>query len=191
VWQPADVAALTAHIDFFPTLAELAGIPLKGRVREQVEGRSLVRLLRDPRAEWTDRTLVTHVGRWEHGKASESKYLNCSIRNENWQMVSVARDGRKAWQLFDLRSDPGTARNVIAEQPQVGQELEAAYDRWWEAVQSGLVNESAVGPEVNPFKALYWKQYGGGPDEEIRRQMDPTRRPGSRVFPAGPRTMNR
>ena len=59
-----DVAALTAHIDFFPTLAEIAGAVLSDDVRQQVEGRSLVPLLRDPKAEWPDRYLVTHVGRW-------------------------------------------------------------------------------------------------------------------------------
>jgi arylsulfatase len=30
-------------------------------------------------------------------------------------------------------------------------------------VQPGLVNEDAKGPKVNPFKELYWKQFGGGP----------------------------
>ena len=26
-----------------------------------------------------------------------------------------------------------------------------------------MENENAVGPAVNPFKELYWKQFGGGP----------------------------
>jgi hypothetical protein len=29
-----------------------------------------------------------------------------------------------------------------------------------------LVNENAVGPDINPFKARYWKQFGGGPKQE-------------------------
>jgi hypothetical protein len=32
-----------------------------------------------------------------------------------------------------------------------------------------------VGPRSNPFKDLYWKQFGGGPDEALRRLMDPGR----------------
>ena len=36
-----------------------------------------------------------------------------------------------------------------------------------------LVNENAIGPKVNPFKALYWKQFGGGPDEALLKAMDP------------------
>jgi arylsulfatase len=27
------------------------------------------------------------------------------------------------------------------------------------------VNEDAVGPKMNPFKELYWKQFGGGPGD--------------------------
>jgi arylsulfatase len=36
-----------------------------------------------------------------------------------------------------------------------------------------LENEDAVGPKVNPFKARYWAQFGGGPDDALRKRMDP------------------
>jgi arylsulfatase len=35
-----------------------------------------------------------------------------------------------------------------------------------------LVNEDAVGPEINPLKELYSKQFGGGPDEAMLKRMD-------------------
>jgi arylsulfatase len=35
------------------------------------------------------------------------------------------------------------------------------------------VNENVSAPKVNPFKELYWKQFGGGPDETLRKRMDP------------------
>ena len=43
--KPADCDRLAAHIDFFPTLAEIAGAKLSDEVKMQVEGRSLVPLL--------------------------------------------------------------------------------------------------------------------------------------------------
>jgi arylsulfatase len=43
--------------------------------------------------------------------------------------------------------------------------LDRAYDKWWDSMQPQLVNENAVGPKVNPFRELYWKQFGGGPDK--------------------------
>jgi arylsulfatase len=44
--------------------------------------------------------------------------------------------------------------------PEVVQELDEAYDKWWESVQPGLVNEDAVGPKVSAFTELYEKQFG-------------------------------
>ena len=55
--------------------------------------------------------------------------------------------------------------------------LRAAYDDWWQSVQPLLVNENVIGPKINPFKALYWKQFGGGPDSALRRKMDPGSEP--------------
>jgi arylsulfatase len=164
-FKPADVSALAANIDFFPTIAELAGAELSGSVRAQIEGRSLVPLLRNPNAPWTDRVLFTHVGRWERGQAAQAKYRNCSVRNSRWQLVCVSKSGAKRWQLFDIKADPGEEEDVAASHPDVVKELDAACDKWWDSVQPQLVNENAVGPKVNPFKALYWKQFGGGPDE--------------------------
>ena len=68
----------------------------------------------------------------------------------------------------------GETNDVAASHPEVVKELDAAYDKWWDSIQPQLVNETAVGPEINPFKELYWHQFGGGPDEETLRQMKPT-----------------
>ena len=173
----ADCEKLTAHVDLFPTFVEIAGLSLDGRLQKQVEGRSLLPLLKNPNAEWPERTLVTHVGRWEHGRAGESAYRNCSIRNSRFQMVSVARPREDAtkphWELFDLKNDPGEKTNVLAKFPDVANELAGQYDKWWRETQPMLVNENVPAPKLNPFKALFWKQFGGGPDEKLRVQMDP------------------
>ena len=172
-FKPAEVDKLTAHVDFFPTLAELAGATLTNDVKQQVEGRSLVPLLRNPTAPWPERVLVTHVGRWERGQVAGAKFRQCSVRSPRWHLVCVAKNGQKHWQLFDVGADPGEARDVAAQHPEVVQEFEAAYDQWWDSVQPQLVNENAVGPKVNPFKELYWKQFGGGPDAKLKAEMDP------------------
>lgn len=158
--KPADVGKLTAHIDLYPTFVEIAG----GKVPEnaKLEGRSLVPLLTNPDAEWPDRFLFTHVGRWAKGKAKDSKYLNCSVQNTRFQMVSAAKGGAKKWELFDLVADPGQKTDVLEKFPGEAKKLEAAYDQWWESVLPDMVNEDAVGPKVNPFHERYWEQF---PDE--------------------------
>jgi arylsulfatase len=168
-FKPADCNALAAHIDFLPTLAELTGATLSDEVKAQVEGRSLVPLLRDPRAEWPERVLFTHVGRWPKGSDPERcKYSACAVRDPRWHLVSEGRPGvprEKGWQLFDLVADPGERSDVAAEHPEVVGRLDAAYDAWWaEVVPATLENDRAPGPAVNPFKELYWQQFGGGPE---------------------------
>jgi arylsulfatase len=165
VFQPGDVDRLAAHIDFFPTLAELAGAKIPDGL--PLEGRSLAPLLQDHAAPWADRILFTHLGRWERGKAAGSKYAVCSVRNTRYHLVNATAKGEK-WELFDVKADPGERKNLIREHPEVAQQLKAALDTWWESLQPDLVNETAVGPAVNPFKELYWKQFGGGPDTPPR-----------------------
>lgn len=162
--QPADVDALAAHVDVFPTLAELAGAALDEKARAQVEGRSLVPLLRNPAAPWPDRTLVTHVGRWPKG-AAPVKLGACSIRNSRYSLVHA--DSR--WQLFDLQADPGEKRDIAGRHADLVRELAAEYDRWWEGVLPCLENEAAAGPAENPFKELYRRQFGQPPGAAARR----------------------
>ncbi len=157
--QPGNVDKLTAHIDIFATLAEVAGAAVPPGAG--VEGRSLLPLLRDHGAAWADRTLFTHVGRWEQGKAAASKYTQCSVRSARFSMVNIGP--AKNWELFDLQADPGEKVNVAAKYAAEARKLEAAYDQWWDAVLPRLENEDATPPHVAPYKELYWKQFGGGP----------------------------
>jgi arylsulfatase len=167
--QPGDCDRLAAHIDVFPTLAELAGVEMSDRVTAQVEGRSLVPLLKNPMEQWEGRVLFTHVGRWPKGAdIDDYKYANCSVRTSRWHLVS-AESGRKQWQLFDVRTDPGETTDLAAKQPEVVTQLNAAYAEWWQSFPSQLVNEHVVGPKTNPFADLYWKQFGGGPGS-VQRQ---------------------
>ena len=156
---PGDRNQLTAHIDFFPTLAQLAGAELDAKVSTQIEGRSLLPLLEKADAAWPDRTLFTHVGRWAAGSApATGKYTNCSVRTPRWHLVRDAK--MQAWQLFDVLADYGEKTNVAEANAPVVAELTAAYEAWWESVQPQFVNENAPVPAVNPFKELYWKQFG-------------------------------
>jgi arylsulfatase len=160
-YTPADVTGLTAHIDVFPTLAEIAGATLNDDIKPQVEGRSLVPLLKNPKANWAERTLFTHVGRWPKGEdPGTHQYSNCSVRTPRWHLVSIAKPRDKKWQLFDVVADPGETTDLSGSQPQVMAELEKSYEAWWTSVQPQLVNETAVGPSENTFKTLYWKQFG-------------------------------
>ena len=146
--------ALTAHLDVFPTFAEIAGAKAPANIA--LDGRSLVPLLKNPQADWPDRFLFTHVGRWEKGRAEASGFANCSVRNTRFQLVNNQ-------ELYDLKTDPGEKQNVITGHPEEVTKLRAAYAQWWREVLPALENENAVGPATNSFKTAYWHQFGGGP----------------------------
>ena len=166
VFASGDREALTAHIDFFPTLAELAGVELKERERKQIEGRSLVPLLRDSKAPWPERTLVTHIGRWKRGQAAAAKFANCAVRTPRWHLVTVHPKGEKAWQLFDVQADPREQNNLATTHPEIVDQLDAAYSQWWDSIQPQLVNEAAIPPAENAFATLYRKQFGALPQAQ-------------------------
>ena len=165
----AESDALSSGIDLFPTFAEITGATLSAEVKRQVEGRSLVPLLKNPKAAWSDRTLVHHTGRWTKGEIAESKYAKSAIQNARFTLVNNT-------ELYDLKADPGETKNVIAEHPDVVSKLRADYDRWWMDVQPLLVNENVTGiPSINPFQELYYKQFGGSPTPEDLKRMDPNK----------------
>lgn len=163
---PGDVAALTAHIDVFPTLAEFAGATLSDAVKQQVEGRSLVPLLKNPQAKWDDRFLFSQTGRWDvKTDGRQAKRENAAVRWRSYTLVATPKDTRGEWQLFDLTADPGQKTNIAKDQPEIAQKLAAAYDEWWDSLPPYLVNEQQTGPKWNPFHEQYWRQFRGpGPN---------------------------
>ncbi|NLF72958.1 MAG: arylsulfatase [Candidatus Anammoximicrobium sp.] len=173
--KPGATKSPAAHIDFFPTLAEIAGAELAADVKQQIEGRSLVPLLQDPGAPWADRHLYTHQGRWpKFADPNESKFRMAAVRNTRWAMVSE-RGGREPnWQLFDLSVDYGQQNDVAARHPEIVRELSAAFDHWWSECLPLMVNEKVLGPKLNPFAVRYWEQFGSGPTAADYERMDPT-----------------
>ena len=101
----SESAALTSQMDIMPTLLEIAGTPLTDQIKQQVEGRSLVPLLKNPAADWEDRYLVHHAGGWEPGQAAQSKHARVSIQNKRFTLVNNE-------ELYDLKTDPDELTNL-------------------------------------------------------------------------------
>jgi arylsulfatase A-like enzyme len=162
--KPAECKALAAHIDFFPTIAAIAGAKLDAKAEKQVEGRSLVPLLENPAAEWPSRTLFTHVGRWARNAAPETgKYQNCSVRTPDYHLVSTSGKSPPRWMLFDMRADYGEQHDIAAQNPEVVARMQAAHEDWWRSAVPLMVNENVPFPEEASFWMLYKKQFGALP----------------------------
>jgi len=83
-------------VDVFPTLCDLCGIPR----RSNLDGQSLVPLLRNAAAEWNHPALTTH------GKD------NHSIRTERWRYTRYANGDEE---LYDHHVDPMEWKNLAQE----------------------------------------------------------------------------
>ena len=145
-------------------------------MQPQVEGRSLVPLLSNPAANWEDRYLFSHFGRWpKFADPNDGKFKMAAVRDTRWAMVNDAQGGPEKWQLFDLKMDYAQQHNVIEQHPAVAQELRKAFDQWWAECLPLMVNEQVVGPEINPFQTLYYQQFGGSPTPGDLERMKPNR----------------
>ena len=153
IHNAVDCPALSAHIDILPTLSEIADVKLDESTAEQVEGKSLLPLLKNPLSTWPERTLVTHLGRWPKGQHEAWKYKNCAIRRGSYRLVNNTA-------LYDVAADRGESKDIATEHPEIVARLRESYDKWWQETVPLLVNENAVGPAENPFKVMYQKQFG-------------------------------
>jgi arylsulfatase len=158
-----DLDQLSRHIDIFPTLADLAGADISDI---GLEGRSLMPLLKKPDAEWTDRKLFFHAGRWPKegagpkfgkGDPNPDSYRNkkFAVRSKKWRLVG-------ADSLYDIENDPGETTNVFDQHPEVVAELQKAYNGFWKKARPLMVNEDAPLDVEKPFEANYLKQKAAG-----------------------------
>lgn len=99
-------------VDFmsiYPTLCELAGLP----VPKHVEGPSIVSLLRNPNAPWSQPAITTHG------------FKNHAVRTEQWRYIRYADGGEE---LYDEVNDPYEWTNLAAKPDYAATKAELA--RW-------------------------------------------------------------
>ena len=150
-----DIDTLTAHIDMFPTFAEIAGAKIPDGT-QNLDGRSLLPLLDDSKASWKERYLFVHKGRWEKGEDPDKyKYENCAVRSERFRLV-------KNKELYDIEADPSETTNVADKHPDVVKAMQAAYNEWWADTRPLMVNEDAPYAKEKPFFVLYEKHLNQG-----------------------------
>ncbi len=149
--EGVDVPALTAHIDLFRTFCELGGVEIPDGIQE-IDGRSLLPLLQNPKAHWADRHIFVHKGRWEKGTDPEThKFRDCAVRTQRWRLVNNK-------ELYDIANDPYEDADVASTHPDVVRQLRAAYDTWWSKTVPLMVNEDAPYADQQPQTVRFEKQ---------------------------------
>ena len=116
--------ALVESVDIYPTLAELAGLPIP-RVPQGMEGRSFVAVLKKPSANLKE--AIFHV--YPRSPRERGALLGRAVRTERHRLVEWKRPGASAdtaeLELYDYKLDPGETKNLAASQPRVVARLRA------------------------------------------------------------------
>jgi hypothetical protein len=117
------VSRLTAHIDILPTLVEACGLSVAGE--EKFDGMNLLPILKDNKAKWPGRVIVTE------GKVNnrETLYKSSCVINDNWRLVSGT-------ELFDIHSDPG--QEMLINNETKIDELREQYTKWYSSVSESF-----------------------------------------------------
>jgi len=106
--------ALVETVDVYPTLAELAGLPIP----EGLDGRSFAALLTDPAVAHRDHAIHVYP---------RNDLLGRAIRTDRHRLVEWKKTGADAataaFELYDYESDPNETKNLASENPAIVAEL--------------------------------------------------------------------
>lgn len=125
------VERVAAHIDLFPTILAACGVAPPNDVT--LDGASLLPLLRDPRAEWPDRTLYFQ---WHRGDAAD-RGRACAAVTDRYKLAqpSGVDEGPPPvdppWELYDITADASEQTNLASVKPEVVTSMRARYDAWF------------------------------------------------------------
>ncbi len=112
----AKTAALAETVDLYPTLCELAGLP----VPADLDGASVVAALKNPAA--AAKEAVFHV-------YPRGQMMGRAVRTARHRLVEWKRPGAAAesavLELYDYEADPAETKNLAAEQPAIVAQLRA------------------------------------------------------------------
>jgi iduronate 2-sulfatase len=112
--QGESTAALIESVDIYPTLCELAGLP----VPNGLDGSSFANVLEEPSGQTKD--AIFHV-------FPRGEKLGRAVRTDRYRLVEWKKSGASAesaeLELYDYQTDPGETKNLATQRPEVVAEL--------------------------------------------------------------------
>jgi arylsulfatase A-like enzyme len=125
----------TIHVDFYPTLLELAGVSRPAN--HTLDGESLVPLFRNPSAQLKRDAIYQHFpgylgagpGFWRTTPVS-------LIEVGDWKLMEFLEDGRL--ELYNLRDDIGEQKNLATALPEKTKELHSRLIAWRQEIKAPM-----------------------------------------------------
>jgi arylsulfatase A-like enzyme len=120
--------AVITSMDFYPTILEMAGLPLRPGIHH--DGKSLVPLLKN-KVEKVHDASYFHYPHYSNQRGVPSS----AIREGNYKLIVFFDD--KRLELYDLNKDIGETINLADEFPEVRDRLYKKLQAWWDEVDAG------------------------------------------------------
>ena len=143
-WPGGAAAGSVCHepvigVDLYPTLLELTGTPQPADY--ELDGTSLVRLLKDPDATLGREAIFWHFPCYLQGKGDPhgGPFRTTpagAIRMGDWKLIEWFETGRL--ELYHLTEDIGEANNLAESNPAKRDELLGAMNRWRKEVSAPI-----------------------------------------------------
>lgn len=130
--------------DFYPTILEMTGLSGDSKHNADMDGLSLVPLLKKPSAKIKRNTLYWHYPHYYPTTSPVS-----SIRHDDWKLIEYFEDNHV--ELYNLKSDIGEKNNLAEKMPQRVEELRKRLHSWRKAVDAQM-------PVMNPKYSLKAKK---------------------------------
>jgi len=129
---PSDTTTdgIVMNTDFFPTLLDLAGLPLEKE--HHVDGVSFKSLVTNPQAQsqWDRGPIFWHYPHY----SNQGGFPGGAIRLGQWKLIERYEDGRV--HLYDMQNDIGEQNDLAEEQPDRVQQLRGLLHEWYDEVDA-------------------------------------------------------
>lgn len=151
VTKPGSVsAAPLITMDVFPTVVEMAGLPVSA-ARTAIDGVDFTPLLRDPAAPPPRDTLFWHYPHHQHYQLGGAMPYG-AVRAGDFKLVEFFNDMHV--ELYNIRDDIGEKRDLAAAQPKRADELRTRLHAWRKEVGAQMPtpnpNHDPARPEFTP-----------------------------------------
>lgn len=128
-------------MDFYPTLLELAGLPLKPE--QHLDGVSLVPILKGNNAPKRD-SLFWHYPHY----SNQGGFPGGAIRAGDWKLIERYEDGR--FHLYNIRHDLGETKDLANQYPERAEAMRQKLHAWYQEVDAKFLQAKDNGP--TPWK---------------------------------------
>lgn len=130
---PSDLDQLSQVQDLLPTLIDLCGLSKPKEAK--FDGISLAGYVKGTTKDLPDRMLVVQYGPPPGGKRPERG--KAAVMWNKWRLVHDK-------ELYDLKTDPGQAKDIAAQHPDIVKKLQGHYAKWWAGVAPTLDDFSTI-----------------------------------------------